>query len=55
MIGIGHPQNRCRDSSQSRSRKVIARVPRPVASSRSIIVLTPVALSVSPSRIPEFT
>ena len=37
MIGIGGPQKRCRDTSQSRSRKLTAPLPSPFASSQSMV------------------
>ncbi len=55
MIGIGQPQNRCRLSSQSRSRKVIADSPRPSLASWAVIAAMPAFLSARPSRLGEFT
>jgi hypothetical protein len=47
--GIGQPQNRWRDSSQSRSRKLTVRSPMPRSSSQSIAAAFAVATSM-PSR-----
>ncbi len=54
MIGIGVPQKRWRDSSQSRSRKFTAPVPLP-STSRISMILAMASVLVRPSSGPELT